>query len=64
MKYLVVLILSLVTLFIFIKRAYKISSVQDSIDAPIDYEVTREYKENEIWFSGVGRYWYLQQHYL
>ena len=56
MKYLVVLILSLVTLFIFIKRAYKISRVQDSIDAPIDYEETREYKENEIWFSGVGRY--------
>ena len=56
MKYLVVLILSLVTLFIFIKRAYKISSVQDSIDAPIDYENTQSYKDSEMWFSGVGRY--------
>ncbi|MBF0793788.1 hypothetical protein [Mammaliicoccus lentus] len=55
MKYLVVLILSLVTLFIFIKRAYKISSVQDSIDAPIDYENTQSYKDNEVWFSGMGR---------
>ena len=64
MKYLVVLILSLVTLFIFIKRAYKISSVQDSIDAPIDYENTQSYRDSEMWFSGVGRYWYLQQHYL
>ena len=64
MKYLVVLILSLVTLFIFIKRAYKISSVQDSIGAPIDYENTQSYKDSEMWFSGVGRHWYSQQHYL
>ena len=55
MKYLVVLILSLVTLFIFIKRAYKISSVQDSIEPPIDYESTQAYKNNEPWFSGMGR---------
>ena len=56
MKYLVVLILSLVTLFIFIKRAYKISSVQDSIEPPIDYESTQSYRDSEMWFSGVGRY--------
>ena len=55
MKYLVVLILSLVTLFIFIKRAYKISNVQDSIDAPIDYESTQAYEDNEPWFTGMGR---------
>ena len=64
MKYLVVLILSLVTLFIFIKRAYKISSVQDSIDAPIDYENTQSYKDNEVWFSGMGRsWWFYSCHY-
>ena len=55
MKYLVVLILSLVTLFIFIKRAYKISSVQDIVEPPIDYESTQAYKDNEVWFSGMGR---------
>ena len=55
MKYLITLTISLITLFIFIKRAYKISSVQDSIDAPIDYESTQSYKDNEVWFSGMGR---------
>ena len=55
MKYLVVLILSLVTLFIFIKRTYKISSVQDIVEPPIDYESTQSYKDNEVWFSGMGR---------
>ena len=58
MKYLVTLTISLIALFIFIKRAYKISSVQDSIDAPIDYEETQSYKDNEPWFSGLGRSWW------
>jgi len=54
MKYLITLTISLIALFIFIKRAYKISSVQDSIDAPIDYE-SDKYKEAETWFTGMGR---------
>ena len=55
--YLITLTLSLIALFIFIKRTYKYARVEDRVDTPpIDYEETREYKENEIWFSGVGRY--------
>ena len=64
MKLLITLSLATLTLYAFIKRTYKYASVNDEVEAPIDYEETREYKENEIWFSGVGRYWYLQQHYL
>ena len=55
--YLITLTLSLIALFIFIKRTYKYASIGDQVDTPpIDYEETREYKENGIWFSGVGRY--------
>ncbi|MBU6112525.1 hypothetical protein [Mammaliicoccus lentus] len=53
--YLITLTISLITLFIFIKRAYKISSVQDTVEPPIDYESTQAYKDNEVWFSGMGR---------
>ena len=57
MKYLITLSLAVLTLYAFVKRAYKYASVGDQVDTPpIDYEETREYKENEIWFSGVGRY--------
>ena len=56
MKYLIGLSLAVLTLYVFIKRTYKISSVQDNIDAPIDYESTQSYKDNEVWFSGVGRH--------
>ena len=57
MKYLITLSLAALTLYAFIKRTYKYASVEDQVDTPpIDYEETREYKENEIWFSGVGRY--------
>ena len=56
MKYLITLTISLIALYAFVKRTYKYASVQDEVEAPIDYEETREYKENEIWFSGVGRY--------
>lgn len=55
MKYLIILLLGVLTLYAFIKHTYKISSVQDSIDAPIDYE-SDQYKEAETWFSGMGRY--------
>ena len=65
MKYLITLTLASLTLYAFVKHTYKYASVGDQVDTPpIDYEETREYKENEIWFSGVGRYWYLQQQYL
>lgn len=56
MKYLITLSLATLTLYAFVKRTYNYASVQDEVEAPIDYEETREYKENEIWFSGVGRY--------
>ena len=56
MKYLITLTLAALTLYVFIKRIYKYASVQDSIEAPIDYESTQAYKDNEPWFSGVGRY--------
>ena len=54
---LITLSLAALTLYAFIKQSYKYASVEDQVDTPpIDYEETREYKENEIWFSGVGRY--------
>lgn len=53
MKYLITS-LAVLTLYVFIKRTYKISSVQDSIDAPIDYE-SDQYKEAEAFFIGLGR---------
>ena len=56
MKLLITLLLAALTLYAFAKRTYKYASVQDSIDAPIDYESTQSYKDSEVWFSGVGRY--------
>lgn len=62
--YLITLTISFITLYTFIKRSYKYASVQDSIDvesyasdmsAPIDYEETQAYKDNEPWFTGMGR---------
>ena len=58
MKYLITLTISFIALYVFIKRTYKYASVQDSIDAPIDYENTQSYKDNEVWFSGMGRSWW------
>ena len=55
MKYLIILSLAALTLYAFAKRTYKYASVQDSIDGPIDYESTQSYKDNEPWFSGMGR---------
>ncbi|MFI3546878.1 hypothetical protein V5G65_12540 [Mammaliicoccus sciuri] len=64
MKYLITLTISLIALYVFIKRSYKYATVQDSIDvesyasdmsAPIDYEDTQAYKDNEPWFTGMGR---------
>ena len=53
--HLITLTLSLIALFIFIKRTYKYSSVQDTVEPPIDYEGTQAYKDNEPWFTGMGR---------
>ncbi|MEB8093164.1 hypothetical protein [Mammaliicoccus lentus] len=55
MKYLITLTISLIALYAFIKRSYKYATVQDSIEPPIDYEETQSYKDNEPWFSGMGR---------
>ena len=54
--YLITLSLAVLTLYAFVKRTYKYASVEDQVDAPIDYENTQAYKDNEPWFSGMGRY--------
>ncbi|WP_158491168.1 hypothetical protein [Mammaliicoccus sciuri] len=54
--YLITLTISLLALYTFIKRSYKYASVQDEVEAPIDYEDTQAYKDNEPWFTGVGRH--------
>ena len=56
MKYLITLSLAALALYAFVKRTYKYASVEDEVEAPIDYESTQAYKDNEPWFSGVGRY--------
>ena len=55
MKYIITLSLAALTLYVFIKRSYKYASVQDTVEPPIDYENTQAYKDNEVWFSGMGR---------
>ena len=55
MKYLITLSLAALTLYAFVKRTYNYASVQDEVEAPIDYE-SDQYKEAETWFSGMGRY--------
>ena len=55
MKLLITLLLSTLALFIYVKRTYKYASVNDEVEAPIDYE-SDQYKEAETWFSGVGRH--------
>ncbi|MFP4812716.1 hypothetical protein ACLFLF_15115 [Mammaliicoccus sciuri] len=37
--YLITLTITLLALYAFIKRSYKYASVQDEVEAPIDYEV-------------------------
>ena len=55
MKYLITLSLAVLTLYAFVKRTYNYASVQDEVEAPIDYE-SDKYKESEVWFTGMGRY--------
>ncbi|MCJ0969764.1 hypothetical protein [Mammaliicoccus sciuri] len=54
MKLLITLLLSTLALFIYVKRSYKYAAIPDTVEPPIDYE-SDEYKENEVWFSGMGR---------
>lgn len=53
--YLITLLISTLTLFIYVKRSYKYASIPDTVEAPIDYEETQAYKDNEPWFTGMGR---------
>ncbi|WP_210126547.1 hypothetical protein [Staphylococcus sp. GDY8P115P] len=55
MKLLITLLLSTLALFVYVKRSYKYASIPDTVEPPIDYE-SDKYKENEVWFSGVGRH--------
>ena len=55
MKLLITLLLSTLALFIYVKRSYKYASIPDTVEAPIDYESTQSYKDNEVWFTGMGR---------
>ena len=57
MKYLIALLLAVLTLCAFIKRTYKYATVQDTVEPPIDYKDTQAYKDNEPWFTGMGRCW-------
>ena len=54
MKYLITLTLAVLTLCAFVKRTYKYASVGDQVDTPpIDFEETRGFKDNEVWFTGI-----------
>ncbi|WP_204254121.1 hypothetical protein [Mammaliicoccus sciuri] len=53
--YLFTLTLTAIALYTYVKKSYKYASVQDEVEAPIDYEDTQAYKDNEPWFSGMGR---------
>ena len=55
MKLLITLLLAALTLYAFVKQSYKRATMQDEVEAPIDYE-SDKYKEAETWFSGVGRH--------
>ena len=56
MKTLITLLLSTLALFIYVKRSYKYATVPDTVEPPTDYEDTQAYKDNEVWFTGMGRY--------
>ena len=56
MKYLITLSLAALTLYAFVKRIYKYARVEDQVESPpIDFEETRGFKDNEVWFTGMGR---------
>ena len=37
MKYLITLTLTLISLYVFLKNTYKYASIQDTVEAPLDY---------------------------
>ena len=54
MKLLITLLLSTLALFIYVKRSYKYASIPDTVEPPpIDFEETRGFKDNEVWFTGI-----------
>ena len=54
MKYLITLLLAALTLYAFVKQSYKRATMQDEVEAPpIDFEETRGFKDNEVWFTGI-----------
>lgn len=54
--YLISLTITMIILALYIKRSYKLATVQDEVEqAPIDFEETKGYKENIAWFNGLGR---------
>ena len=54
MKYLITLSLAALTLYAFVKQSYNYASVNDEVEAPpIDFEETRGFKDNEVWFTGI-----------
>ena len=53
--YLITLTLAALTLYAFVKHTYKYATVQDTVEPPVDYESTQAYKDNEPWFTGMGR---------
>ena len=54
MKLLITLLLSTLALFIYVKRSYTYASVNDTVEPPpIDFEETRGFKDNEVWFTGI-----------
>ena len=54
MKYIITLSLAALTLYAFVKRTYNYASVNDTVEPPpIDFEETRGFKDNEVWFTGI-----------
>lgn len=54
MRYLVIIPILVTCAYIALKMAYKASSIQDEVEAPIDYD-SEAYKEAEAYFVGIGR---------
>lgn len=50
----ITLSISAIALYAYVKQSYKYASVQDVVEAPIDFE-SDQYKEAETWFTGMGR---------
>ena len=55
MRYLVIIPILITCAYMALKMAYKASSIQDEVEAPIDYN-SESYKEADTFFSGFGRF--------